>query len=167
MDTFQEFYSYRIFLRNQAYEKDFEPFKVERFKIVGKNFNKNRQVYFATYQSLYSDDFYKAIPKDFFDLIIIDECHSSRYGDWEEILDCFEDVYHLGMTTTQRREDNIEVYDYFGESVYTYSMAQAIEDGYLVPHKICRALTNINKKVVNFYMKERVIFTDSCHMYPP
>jgi len=66
VDTFQEFYSYRIFLRNQAYEKDFEPFKVERFKIVGKNFNKNRQVYFATYQSLYSDDFYKAIPKDFF-----------------------------------------------------------------------------------------------------
>ena len=154
----------RIFLRDQAYEKDFEPFKDGRFKIVGKNFNKNRQVYFATYQSLYSDDFYKTIPKDLFDLVIVDECHRSRYGDWGEILDHFDGAYHLGMTATPKREDNIDVYDYFGEPVYTYSMAQAIEDGYLVPYKIYRALTNIDKSGLRLSGAEEIIYDDEIEL---
>ncbi len=71
----------RIFLREQAYDF-YEPFGQARYKIQSKQFNKNRQVYFSTYQTLYGDDFYKEIPKNFFDLIIIDECHRSRYGEW-------------------------------------------------------------------------------------
>jgi len=149
----------RVFLREQAYNA-YEPFGQARFEIREGRFNKNRQVYFSTYQTLYSGEFYKKIPKDFFDLIIIDECHRSRYGDWGEILDYFENAYHLGMTATPKREDNIDVYEYFGEPVFTYSMAQAIEDGYLVPFKIHRILTNIDKTGLRLSGNEEIIYDD-------
>lgn len=155
----------RVFLREQAYN-DYEAFKQARFEIKNKNFNKNRQVYFATYQTLYSDDFYKTIPKDFFDLIIIDECHRSRYGEWGEILDHFESSYHLGMTATPKREDNIDVYDYFGEPVFEYSMAQAIEDGYLVPFKIYKISTNIDKEGLRLSGGEEIIYDDEIEINP-
>lgn len=155
----------RVFLREQAYN-DYEVFKQARFEIKNKNFNKNRQVYFATYQTLYSDDFYKTIPKDFFDLIIIDECHRSRYGEWGEILDHFENSYHLGMTATPKREDNIDVYDYFGEPVFEYSMAQAIEDGYLVPFKIYKISTNIDKEGLRLSGGEEIIYDDEIEINP-
>jgi len=155
----------RVFLREQAYN-DYEPFKQARFEIKNKKFNKNRQVYFATYQTLYSDDFYKTIPEDFFDLIIIDECHRSRYGEWGEILEHFDNAYHLGMTATPKREDNIDVYDYFGEPVFEYSMAQAIEDGYLVPYKIYKVLTNIDKEGLKLSGGEEIIYDDEIQTNP-
>ncbi|WP_457622547.1 EcoAI/FtnUII family type I restriction enzme subunit R, partial [Persephonella sp.] len=155
----------RVFLREQAYN-DYEPFKQARFEIKNKNFNKNRQVYFATYQTLYSDDFYKTISEDFFDLIIIDECHRSRYGEWGEILEHFNTAYHLGMTATPKREDNIDVYDYFGEPVFEYSMAQAIEDGYLVPYKIYKVLTNIDKEGLKLSGGEEIIYDDEIQTNP-
>jgi type I restriction enzyme R subunit len=149
----------RVFLRDQAYDA-YEPFKDARFKIISKNFNKNRQIYFATYQTLYSDNLYKQIPEDFFDLIIIDECHRSRYGRWGEIVEYFKNAYHLGMTATPRREDNIDVYEYFGEPVFEYSLAQAIEDGYLVPYKIYKILTNVDIEGVNISQAEEIIYDD-------
>ncbi len=149
----------RIFLREQAHDF-YEPFGQARFKIQSKQFNKNRQVYFSTYQTLYGDDFYKTIPRNFFDLIIIDECHRSRYGEWGEILEYFENAYHLGMTATPKREDNIDVYDYFGEPVFIYSMAQAIEDGYLVPYKIYKITTNLDKIGVSIDQAEEIIYDD-------
>ncbi len=135
----------RIFLRDQAYDA-YEPFKHARTKIIGNSYKKNRKIYFSTYQTLYKEGLYKKIPRDFFDLIIIDECHRSRYGDWGIILDHFNTAYHLGMTATPRREDNIDVYEYFGEPVFKYSLAQAIEDGYLVPYKIYKIVTNVDKE---------------------
>ncbi|WP_035587050.1 EcoAI/FtnUII family type I restriction enzme subunit R [Hippea jasoniae] len=149
----------RIFLRDQAHDF-YEPFKDARYKIKSGNFNKNRKIYFSTYQSLYADDFYKNIPNDFFDLIIIDECHRSRYGEWGEILEYFNTAYHLGMTATPKREDNIDVYEYFGEPVFVYSMAQAIEDGYLVPYKIYKITTNIDKTGVKIDDAEEIIYDD-------
>jgi len=149
----------RVFLREQAYNA-YEPFGQARFEIKEGKFNKNRQVYFSTYQTLYSGEFYKNLPKNFFDLIIIDECHRSRYGDWGEILDHFESAYHLGMTATPKREDNIDVYEYFGEPVFTYSMAQAIEDGYLVPFKIYKVVTNIDKTGLRLSGGEEIIYDD-------
>ncbi|ACV24088.1 EcoAI/FtnUII family type I restriction enzme subunit R [Methanocaldococcus fervens] len=149
----------RIFLRDQAYEA-YEPFKGARFKIESGKFNKNRQIYFSTYQTLYTDNFYKQIPEDFFDLIIIDECHRSRYGRWGEIVEHFKDAYHLGMTATPRREDNIDVYEYFGEPVFEYSLAQAIEDGYLVPYKIYKILTNIDIEGLDISQAEEIIYDD-------
>ncbi len=155
----------RVFLREQAFN-DYEPFGQARFEIKNKKFNKNRQVYFSTYQTLYSDDFYKTIPKDFFDLIIIDECHRSRYGEWGEILEHFDTAYHLGMTATPKREDNIDVYDYFGEPVFEYSMAQAIEDGYLVPFKIYKILTNLDKEGLRLSGGEEIIYDDEIETNP-
>jgi len=136
----------RIFLRDQAHDNDYEPFKNARTKIIGNSYEKNRKIYFSTYQTLYKEELYKKIPQDFFDLIIIDECHRSRYGDWGIILEHFNTAYHLGMTATPKREDNIDVYEYFGQPVFTYSLAQAIDDGYLVPYKIYKIITNVDKE---------------------
>jgi type I restriction enzyme R subunit len=153
----------RIFLKDQAYN-EFEPFRQgsndARCKIEGGNFNKNRNIYFATYQTLFANDLYRKIPSDFFDLIVIDECHRSRYGDWGIVLEHFNTAYHLGMTATPKREDNIDVYEYFGEPVYEYSMGQAIDDGYLVPYKIYKIATNLYKEGLNVNEAEEVIYDD-------
>ena len=153
----------RIFLKDQAYN-EFEPFRQgssdARYKIEGGNFNKNRNIYFSTYQTLFANNLYQKIPNDFFDLIVIDECHRSRYGDWGIVLEHFNTAYHLGMTATPKREDNIDVYDYFGEPVYEYSMGQAIDDGYLVPYKIYKIATNLYKKGLNINEAEEVIYDD-------
>lgn len=153
----------RTFLRDQAYEK-YKPFKKARSKILGNTYAKNRKIYFSTYQTLYGNDLYKKIPRDFFDLIIIDECHRSRYGDWGAILDHFNTAYHLGMTATPRREDNIDVYDYFGKPVFEYSMGKAIEDGYLVPYKIYRILTNVDKNGLLLDPTMEVVYDDEIQL---
>ncbi|ASJ11265.1 hypothetical protein A3L12_08145 [Thermococcus sp. P6] len=138
----------RNFLRDQAYN-EFAPFEDARAIIERDNTPKNRQVYFSTYQALYSGEgenkTYKQYPQDFFDLVIIDECHRSGYGTWREILDYFGSAVHLGMTATPKRSDNIDTYAYFGEPVYSYSMGQGIEDGFLAPFQIFRVFTNIDK----------------------
>ena len=153
----------RIMLKDQAYN-EFEPFREgsndPRCKIEGGNFNKNRDVYFSTYQTLFTNDLYKQIPSDFFDLIVIDECHRSRYGDWGIVLEHFNSAYQLGMTATPKREDNIDVYEYFGEPVFEYSLGQAIEDGYLVPYKIYKVTTNLYKEGLDISGAEEVIYDD-------
>jgi len=153
----------RIFLKDQAYN-EFESFRKgatdDRCKIEGGSFNKNRNIYFSTYQSLFTNDLYKKIPSDFFDLIVIDECHRSRYGDWGIILDHFNTAYHLGMTATPKRQDNIDVYEYFGDPVFQYSLGQAIDDGYLVPYKIYKISTNLYKKGLDITEAEEVIYDD-------
>ncbi|MEI6863874.1 MAG: DEAD/DEAH box helicase family protein [Candidatus Adlerbacteria bacterium] len=154
------FLSDRVILRDDSYSRDFEPFGETRHKIEGGNFNKNRDIYFATYQTLFTNDLYKDIPSDFFDLIVIDECHRSRYGDWGAVLDHFGSAAQLGMTATPKREDNIDVYDYFGEPVFEYSLGQAIDDGYLVPYKIYKVTTNLYRKGLNVAAAEEVIYDD-------
>ncbi len=153
----------RIMLKDQAFN-DFEAFREGsddiRCKIEGGNFNKNRNIYFATYQTLFTNDLYKQIPADFFDLVIIDECHRSRYGDWGIVLEHFSSAYNLGMTATPKREDNIDVYKYFGEPVFEYSLGQAIDDGYLVPYKIYKITTNLYKDGLNVNQAEEVIYDD-------
>ncbi|MDI6810851.1 MAG: DEAD/DEAH box helicase family protein [archaeon] len=138
----------RNFLRNQAYN-EFAPFEDARAIIEEGKAPKTREVYFSIYQAMYSGDerkrLYKEYPRDFFDLIIIDECHRSGYGTWKEILDYFGNAIHLGMTATPKRSDNIDTYAYFGDPVYSYSMGQAIEDGFVAPFQIFRNFTNIDK----------------------
>jgi len=150
----------RVILRDDAYSRDFEPFGEARHKIEGGNFNKNRDIYFATYQTLFTNDLYKQIPHDFFDLIVIDECHRSRYGDWGAVLEQFSSARHLGMTATPKREDNIDVYEYFGEPVFEYSLGQAIDDGYLVPYKIYKVTTNLYRKGLTVAAAEEVLYDD-------
>jgi type I restriction enzyme R subunit len=92
-------------------------------------------MYFATYQAIAKDErrpgLYRDYPKDFFDLIVVDECHRGSARDdsnWREILEYFEPAYQLGMTATPKREDNRDTYLYFGNPLYTYSLRQGIED---------------------------------------
>lgn len=140
----------RNFLRNQAYNV-FEPFGEARDVIEEGKTPKHRNVYFSIYQALYSPSksgkrLYEEYDRDFFDLIIVDECHRSGFGTWNDILEYFSGAVHLGMTATPKRTDNIDTYKYFGEPIYTYSYGQGVQDGYLAPFIVHRILTNIDKE---------------------
>ena len=140
----------RVMLRDQACNKFFEPFGGVREVIKEGKALKIRDIYFATYQTLYSEKngkrLYQEYSPDFFDIVIIDECHRSGYGRWKEILDHFKDAVHFGMTATPKRDDNIDTYAYFGTPVYIYSLGQGIEDGFLSPYKIHKIYMNIDRK---------------------
>ncbi|RLI41224.1 restriction endonuclease subunit R, partial [Candidatus Bathyarchaeota archaeon] len=139
----------RIFLRRQAHDA-FYPFGNAREELVGsERIPKHRDIYFATYQTLYSEKdgkrVYELFKPNFFDMIIIDECHRSGWKRWHDILRHFSGAIHLGLTATPKRDDNIDTYAYFGEPVYDYPMRVGIEDGYLAPCEIFRIFTNIDK----------------------
>jgi len=140
----------RNFLRNQAYNV-FEPFGDARAFIENGRAPKQQQVFFSIYQALdpvgeSGKKLYEEYPPDFFDLIIIDECHRSAFGDWHGILKHFSSAVHLGMTATPKRADNIDDYKYFGDPVYIYSYGQGVQDGYLAPFVVHRILTDWDKK---------------------
>jgi len=139
----------RIFLRRQAHDAFF-PFGTAREELVGtEKIPKHRDIYFATYQTLYSEKdgkrVYELFDPDFFDMVIIDECHRSGWKRWHDILKYFSNAIHLGLTATPKRDDNIDTYAYFGEPAYDYPMRLGIEDGYLAPCEIFRVFTNIDK----------------------
>jgi type I restriction enzyme R subunit len=128
-------------------DKIFAPFGDARWKIQGEAI-KSREMYFATYQAVAKDEnrpgLFKDYPRDFFDLIIVDECHRGSAKDesnWREILDYFEPAFQLGMTATPRRQDNADTYRYFGDPIYQYSLRQGIEDGFLAPYRVHRIIT--------------------------
>ena len=128
-------------------DKDFAPFGEARHKIEGEAI-KSRDMYFAIYQAIAKDErrpgLFKDYPPDFFDLIVVDECHRGSARDesnWREILEYFEPAYQLGMTATPLREDNRDTYIYFGNPLYTYSLKQGIADGFLAPYRVHRILT--------------------------
>ncbi len=125
-------------------DKDFAPFGEARMKIEGEAI-KSREMYFAIYQAIAKDErrpgLYREYDPDFFDLIIVDECHRGSSRDdsnWREILEYFAPAYQLGMTATPLREDNRDTYHYFGKPLYTYSLKQGIEDGFLSPYRVHR-----------------------------
>jgi type I restriction enzyme R subunit len=132
-------------------DKIFTPFGEARHKIENGEAVKSREMYFAIYQAVAKDErrpgLYREYAPDFFDLIIVDECHRGSARDesnWREILDYFEPAYQLGMTATPRREDNRDTYLYFGNPLYTYSLRQGIEDGFLAPYRVHRVITNVD-----------------------
>ena len=139
----------RNVLRNQAYNT-FEPFGEARDVIESGHAPKSRDIYFSIYQAMYAGEegnrLYQQYSPDFFDLIIIDECHRSGFGTWNEILQHFSGAVQLGMTATPKRDDNIDTYQYFGEPAYQYTLADGIEDGYLAIYKIHRVQTNLDKE---------------------
>ena len=131
-------------------DKIFAPFGDARHKIQGEAI-KSREMYFALYQAIAKDErrpgLYKEYGRDFFDLIIVDECHRGSATDdsnWREILEYFEPSYQLGMTATPLREDNRDTYRYFGNPIYTYSLRQGIDDGFLAPYRVHRILTDVD-----------------------
>ena len=132
-------------------DKDFSVFGDARFKISGGEISKGRDIYFAIYQAIAGDQtregIYKGYAKDFFDLIIVDECHrgSAREdSNWREILEWFDQAYQIGMTATPKRDDNADTYSYFGDPIYEYSLAQGIADGFLAPYRVHRIISDFD-----------------------
>ncbi len=127
--------------------KTFAPFGDAAHKIEGEAVM-SRELYFAIYQALARDErrpgLYREYAADFFDLVIVDECHrgsARNESNWREILTYFAPAAQLGMTATPRHEDNADTYDYFGEPLYTYSLRQGIDDGFLAPYRVHRVVT--------------------------
>jgi type I restriction enzyme R subunit len=141
----------RNILVDDPKDKTFAPFGDARAKIANGEVVKSREIYFAIYQALARDErrpgLYKEYDPDFFDLIIVDEAHRGGAADdssWREILEYFAPAYQLGMTATPQRQDNRDTYLYFGNPLYTYSLRQGIEDGFLAPYRVRRTVLDVD-----------------------
>ncbi len=131
-------------------DKIFIPFGDARWKIEGEAIQ-SREMYFSTYQAIAGSEkaagLYRYFRPDFFDLVVVDECHRGSARDesnWREILEYFEPAYQLGMTATPLRQDNRDTYKYFGNPLYTYSLRQGIDDGFLAPYRVHRIVTTVD-----------------------
>ncbi len=138
-------------LIDQTKRGDFRHFKDKMTVIRKKNIDKSYEIYLALYQGLtnYDEntDAYREFSRDFFDLIIIDEAHrgsASEDSAWREILDYFGSATHVGLTATPKETEDVSNIHYFGKPVYTYSLKQGIEDGFLAPYKVLRVGLNID-----------------------
>ena len=139
----------RNILVDDPMAKMFAPFGDARHKIAGGDTSQSRDMYFGIYQALTtaSADVFRQYRPDFFDLIIIDECHRGSSRDesaWRAVLDYFEPAVQFGMTATPLREESRDSYEYFGNPVYTYSLRQGIEDGFLAPYHVHRVITTVD-----------------------
>ncbi|MFN9194309.1 MAG: EcoAI/FtnUII family type I restriction enzme subunit R, partial [Pseudomonadota bacterium] len=139
----------RNILVDDPMAKMFAPFGDARHKIAGGDVSQSRDMYFGIYQALSTstEDFFRKYRPDFFDLIIIDECHRGSSRDessWRAVLDYFEPAVKFGMTATPLREESRDSYEYFGNPVYTYSLRQGIEDGFLAPYRVHRVITTVD-----------------------
>lgn len=151
----------RNILADQAINT-FNPYEKDLIKINGEEVRSrngvvptNAHIFFAIYQAIAEreniDGYYKAYPEDFFDLILIDECHrgaANEAGSWRAILDHFTSAVHLGLTATPKRTDNVDTYDYFGQPAFEYSLKEGINDGFLTPYRVKRVRTNLDELVL-------------------
>lgn len=138
----------RNILVDQTMIGDFKPFKNSMTKIYHKKMDTSYEIFLSLYQQLSENDSEDTLAiikenfkPDFFDLIIVDECHrgSAREdSNWRKILDYFDRASKIGMTATPKETKEISNIDYFGEPIYTYSLKDGIEDGYLAPYKVVR-----------------------------
>ncbi|MGF1690410.1 EcoAI/FtnUII family type I restriction enzme subunit R [Photobacterium kagoshimensis] len=135
----------RNFLVDDPMNKDFVHFKDIMTKISGRKIDPAYQLHLALYQSSTGKEehqkVFKQVSPDFFDLIIIDECHrgsASKESAWREILEYFSSATQIGLTATPKETDVVSNAEYFGEPIYTYSLKQGIEDGFLAPYKVVR-----------------------------
>lgn len=135
----------RNILADQTLVNDFKPFGSVMTKIKNRTIDPSYEIYLGLYQALTGPDdedkIYKNVSRDFFDLIVIDECHRGSAADdsaWREILDYFASAYQLGLTATPKETEYVSNITYFGEPIYTYSLLQGIQDGFLAPYKVVR-----------------------------
>ena len=138
-------------LITQTKKGDFKHFKDKCHIIKHKHIDKSYEIYLALYQGLtnYDEetDAYKQFSKDFFDLIIVDECHRGSVDEdkaWHKILSYFSSATQIGMTATPKETKALSNIEYFGEPIYTYSLKQGIDDGFLAPYKVLRVGMNID-----------------------
>lgn len=145
----------RNMLVDQSIQQDFSPLEKVIHKINAAKDNKatitSHQIYFSLYQQLIGDDdkehFSELFDKDFFDLIIVDECHrgsAKEDSKWRRILEYFSSATQIGMTATPKETTYTSNIDYFGKPIYTYSLKNGIEDGFLAPFKVISITTDIS-----------------------
>lgn len=133
----------RNILIDQTMQNDFKPFQKVMTKIENRKMDSSYEIYMSLYHQLRSneEEIYKQFKPDFFDLIVVDECHRSSARDdsnWHEILDYFSSATQIGMTATPKETNDISNIAYFGEPIYTYSLKDGIEDGFLAPYKVVK-----------------------------
>ena len=135
----------RNILVDQTLTNDFKPFGSVMTKIKNRKLDPAYEIYLGLYQAITgtneTDKIFKNVSRDFFDMIVIDECHRGSAADdsaWREILSYFSDAIQVGLTATPKETKYVSSTHYFGEPVYTYSLKQGIEDGFLAPYKVIR-----------------------------
>ena len=135
----------RNILVDQTRTNDFKPFGQAMTKITNRQVNKAFEIYLSLYQAVSGNEeeknIYKQFSPDFFDLIVVDECHRGSAAEesaWREILEYFSSATQVGMTATPKETKDVSNIHYFGEPVYTYSLKQGIDDGFLAPYKVVR-----------------------------
>ncbi len=135
----------RNILVDQTRTNDFKPFGSAMTKIQNRQADKSYEIYLALYQAVTGTEeaqkVYKKFSKDFFDLIVVDECHRGSAEEdsaWREILEYFSGATQIGMTATPKETKYVSNIHYFGDPVFTYSLKQGIEDGFLAPYKVVR-----------------------------
>jgi type I restriction enzyme R subunit len=135
----------RNILVDQTKTNDFKPFGSAMTKITNRQVDKSYEIYLSLYQAVTGSEeernIYRQFSRDFFDLVVVDECHRGSAADdamWREILDYFSSATHIGLTATPKETKYISNVHYFGEPVYVYSLRQGIEDGFLAPYRVYR-----------------------------
>ena len=136
----------RTALISQTFTNDFAPFKDKMTWVTKRNFDTAHEIYLALYQRLIGEDkdanaVFAQFSRDFFDLVIIDECHRGSVkadSQWREVLKYFSFATQIGLTATPKETAQISTIDYFGEPIYTYSLKEGIEDGFLAPYRVIR-----------------------------
>ncbi len=141
----------RNILIDQTMQQDFAPFGEVMHKVSNREVRKNYEIYLALYQAVTGREewkqIYRQFPSDFFDLIVVDECHRGSAADdsaWREVLGYFGNATHVGLTATPKETKEVSNINYFGEPVYTYSLRQGIDDGFLAPYKVIRIATDVD-----------------------
>lgn len=135
----------RNILADQTKTNDFKPFGQAMTKITNRTVDKAFEIYLSLYQAVTGTDeeqnIYKQFSPDFFDLVIIDECHrgsAAEDANWRKVLEYFSSATQIGMTATPKETKDVSNIEYFGDAIYTYSLKQGIEDGFLAPYKVVR-----------------------------
>jgi type I restriction enzyme R subunit len=135
----------RNILADQTKINDFKPFGQAMTKITHRTVDKSFEIYLALYQAVSGTDeeqnIYKQFSRDFFDLIVVDECHRGSAADdaaWREVLTYFSGATQIGLTATPKETRDVSNIEYFGDPIYTYSLKQGIDDGFLAPYKVVR-----------------------------
>ena len=146
----------RNILIDQTMRQDFKPFRKVMSKVQGKSAESGFEIYMSLYGQWVKNEKemqpgekqpYESYAKDFFDLIVVDECHRSSINDdkeWHKILTYFDQATQIGLTATPKSVEGADNFEYFGLPVYTYSLKQGIADGYLAPYRVTKSFINVD-----------------------
>lgn len=136
----------RTALISQTFTNDFAPFKDKMTWVTKQNFDTAHEIYLALYQGLTGEDedansLFEQFSPGFFDLVVVDECHrgsAKADSQWREVLEYFSSATQIGLTATPKETNSVSNIDYFGDPIYTYSLKQGIDDGFLAPYRVVR-----------------------------